>query len=92
MGKSNVATVDPWLSEPLDSQAMMKVFGYSVGIVWIIVAHTFIYRAPLKYSNRMHTYVQNTLIEQSFSIEVLGLLHAHSYSTKNNFHRAVTHN
>jgi len=30
--------------------------------------HTFIYRVPLKYSNRTYAYAQNTLIEQSFLI------------------------
>ena len=30
------------------------------------LAHTFIYRALLKYSNRTYTCTQNTLIEQSF--------------------------
>jgi len=54
---------DARLSEPLCSQTIIIEW-----IAWITVAHTFMYRAPLKYSNRTYTCTQNTLIKQSFSI------------------------
>ena len=55
-------------SRPLVIQTPLVSENLDKWIVWIIEAHTFIYRAPLKCSNKMHPYTWNTLIEQSFSI------------------------